>query len=193
MEFPHGFSDTLKQQKVNAALHDTECDWIIMVDADEFIWPHGDLLCANVAPFLHVVDSEVNVVFANMWDVFRHEGDTDLNPSDPVPVLQRTHGSTLRGSHYRKPIVIRSGRGIRLSPGNHEPLGDVVWREGFDGAHWQNADPCFAVARRVRDRSQRLSPTNLSRGMGAQHFNLTEEQVLELCRSHLQDPKLFGV
>lgn len=193
--FPKGLDDTLKQNKVNRLLEDSDSEWTVVVDADEFVWPRGDLACANVHVFLEDLPKTDTVVFADMWNVWRHESEKNLDASKPPVVLQRTHGETQRGGEYSKPIIIRSGRGVQLSVGNHSfaARDGHVSEKNFDGAHWQNADPCFAAKRRIQDRAMRLSPHNRANGMGHQHLNKSEADILALCEKHLHDPKLFNL
>jgi hypothetical protein len=193
-EFPAGMDDRLKADEVNALLLEPwGFDWKIVVDADEFIWPHGNLRPQH---YLATVPDRVTVIEARMRNVFRHHSEADLD-LDRQPVPQRTHGDFDFRSHenrpYQKPIVIRSNRGILLDLGNHRQSGGTFdhsfW---FDGAHWQNADPCFAVQRRTRDRRDRQSADNIAGGYGVQNHNVTEEEILQLCESRRNCPKIIN-
>jgi hypothetical protein len=199
-EFPAGIDDFLKVQKINNAisLSEEKFDWYFVLDADEFIWPAGDPKASLVREFLAAIPAKQNVLMARMWNVFRHEQDTDLDPSNEPVVLQRRHGIADRtcdaNIQYQKPIVIRPNYQFKFWPGNHgidsNPLIRFS-RQYFDGAHWGNADPVFCVQRRTRDRRDRLSQVNLANGMGIQDHSIQESDILALCASHRNDPQVF--
>jgi hypothetical protein len=192
-EFPNGMDDQIKTQVVNDLLTVRSIyHWKIVVDADEFIWPHGRL---SPRSYLETVPQSVTVLEARMRNVFRHHSEADLDLDRP-PVLQRCFGDpdfhSLENRQYQKPIVIRSGSGVLLGLGNHTQARGVFdhsfW---FDGTHWQNADPCFAVQRRTRDRRDRQSERNLRSGYGVQNHSVTEEDILALCESRRNCPKII--
>jgi hypothetical protein len=192
-EFPAGMDDRIKTDTVNALLAEpTPFDWKIVVDADEFIWPSNNLLPHD---YLASVPSHVTVLEARMRNVFRHHSERDLDLDRP-PVPQRRFGDPDYRSPenvlYQKPIVIRSDRKICLDLGNHRQAGGTFdhayW---FEGAHWQNADPSFAVIRRTRDRRDRQSLTNRSSGLGVQHHHITEDDVRRLCKARSNCPEII--
>ena len=193
-EFPAGMDDRIKTDKVNALLAEpSSFDWKIVVDADEFVWAPTAL---GAQDYLASVPETVTVVEARMRNVFRHQSERDLDLDQP-PVPQRRFGDPDYRSPenilYQKPIVIRAGCGIRLDLGNHRQAGGTFdhafW---FEGTHWQNADPSFAVTRRVRDRRDRQSEANLRGGYGIQHHRVTEEHVLRLCEARTNCPQIIS-
>ncbi len=192
-EFPAGMDDQLKTNAVNALLAEpSPFDWQIVVDADEFIWPSR---CGNSQEYLATVPSHVTVVEARMRNVFRHFSERDLDLDKP-PVPQRRFGDpdyrSAENILYQKPVVIRAGRNIALGLGNHTQTRGIFdhsfW---FEGTHWQNADPSFAVIRRTRDRRDRQSNRNLRLGYGVQNHRVTEEHVLRLCEARTNCPEII--
>ncbi len=208
-EFPMGMDDILKTEKVNAWLAArSEFDWQIVVDADEFVWPSlhncyfNDEFIGKIVngfrtkEYLRGIPPEVSVLWAKMKNVFRHETEADLDLNLP-PALQRRHGDpnqySAGNAQYCKPVIIRANQCVRLGLGNHEltsghPPGEAQW---FEGAHWQNADPAFALTRRLRDRRDRQSQRNRQLGLGQQHHHIREEDVLRVCQANRSCPQLF--
>jgi len=193
--FPDGMDDIIKCQKLNQVMQGMlpTCDWLYVLDADEFIWPHG---CENPRDFL-ARQTGANVVIARMWQVYRNAVDSDLSLMiEPVP-FNRRYGDPNRetgsNSMYNKPIIIKGGTECTLDLGNHRLFGQglTVGQEYYDGVHWANADPEFAIERRVKNRRDRQSKVNLQYQLTVQHHNITEESVRAELDSHLHDPKLF--
>jgi len=194
-EFPAGMDDRIKTDTVNALLTEpSPFDWKIVVDADEFIWAWN---CVPPHDYLASVPSHVTVVEARMRNVFRHHSEADLDLDRP-PVPQRTHGDADNRSEgnrpYQKPVVIRANRKIKLGLGNHTQNGGTFdhsfW---FAGAHWQNADPSFAITRRTRDRRDRQSVSNLSGSLGVQNHRITEDDIQRLCDARKNCPQIIRI
>lgn len=191
--FKEGFDDFLKQEKINEVVQSLggEFDWIFVVDADEFIF------CLNEEPRSFLARQYGNVVVAKMWQVYRHVTDSDLTCLKS-PVFQRRHGDPyLKGfnSYWIKPAVVRPGIRPVWSRGCHKILeakrGRIkVCRWPFLGAHWANADPGIAVARRLASK-RRQSEVNLRHGNQSHNHRVTEEEIRSLCNRHRNDPLLF--
>lgn len=190
-----GIDDTQKVRMINDQLNQIECDWVYVVDPDEFIFPAS---WENPKEFLKRQNGDI--VGAWMYQVYRHKMDKDLDPSLPT-VPQRLHGdpdrlSTTRTEHtcanalYVKPIVVRTGKGIVFGAGNHLVFGNFkICAERYHGVHWQMADPSIAIPRRML-RKKRISAVNKQKGHGVQHWNVTEEDILKACKEHDNDTML---
>lgn len=189
-KFPEGrFDDGLKRDAINYQVAHSAYDWAIICDSDEFVWFGGRPYDDARKVILEVPPRDTYLI-ARFWDVFRTAGDADLDPLNVPIIHQRRHGFR----KHLKPCVVRGRSGIQLDVGAHNllPVGNRVRSEfDCDGAHWQNADPVFAVNRRVRDRGARLSQTNISSGWGFEHLNIGERAVLDYCKEHSNDPKCF--
>ena len=188
---PDGIDDDIKVAWINDAVRrrDPQHTWHLVLDADEFLWPPGDPAGATVSAFLDRVPPSDVVLGARMVQVYRHASDRDLDPTATPVVLQRRHGTP---SDIPKPIVIRSNQALTFVPGNHRVLGVAVSAtHRFDGAHWQNADPAFAVTRRIRDRKERMSKTNIARGHGVHHYHHTAADVHAELERHRHDDQQF--
>lgn len=198
-EFPDGIDDVLKINHLNSRVEACSqgFDWVMVPDADEFYWPRGHV-SGDPRQLLQVVGNEYTAHRACMWHVFRHRTDADLDPRNPRVVQQRRHGisdrTCDRSIHYQKPSIIRPGHGIRFGVGQHTLDDNPAIKfspYAFDGAHWQNADPCFAVIRTCRDRRDHMSKANLERGHGWDKHSVKEQEVMDLCAAHLDDSICF--
>ncbi len=188
---PDGIDDEAKSEWLTEAIGQVDhiYDWYFVVDADEFMWPPNDPAGETVRGYLSAVPESDAALLAHMAHIYRVEGDADLDINVRPVGLQRRHGY----GHSVKPAVMRSNRGIVLRPGNHffRTTHHVSTTHAFHGAHWQNADPCFSVTRRVRDRGDRISPLNRLKGHGDQHWNTSVEAVEAELVSHRHDAQLF--
>lgn len=187
--FPDGkLDDVLKIRRYNEIFKSLDCDWGFAVDADEFIFGR------NFEPARYVLARQVgNLMYAEMWNVYKHISEGALNPLLP-PVMQRRHGDPIVSPPYRKPIIVKPEIGIEWSPGNHVYKSNpniVLCAESFQGVHWQNADAETAVERRIRGRRDRLSKANIAGNFGVETRSLTEEGIRAECKAHLYDPQLF--
>ena len=234
IRFPEKLDDILKIEMVNSVYLSIECDWVIAVDCDELVFPLPPT--RNLRELLQQ-EGKYNLFIVQMWQIYRHRTDSDLDPSQPA-IYQRRHGDPSSGINviYAKPIIVRSGLGLRWEPGCHSICGYSLKEKGSLGqlwdrirgndrslilkangisgrlldmiriilgkkriaaspqliyaAHWQNADPEFAMQRRGR-RKDRQSKRNLATGMGVHNYDISEEKVREDCAHQLDDPLLF--
>ncbi len=187
-----GLDDSQKVRIINEQLNLIKCDWVYVVDPDEFIFPAS---WENSKEFLK--RQEGDIILAWLYQVYRHKDDKDLDYND-LPVPQRLHGdpdrlSTWQSEHtaaniyYVKPIVIRPGIGIQFKPGNHELEKEFnLCAERYSGVHWQMADPSLAISRRLL-RKKRFSKENKEKGYGYQHFTVTKNDIVLACNSHKND------
>lgn len=191
VDMPHGIDDEAKVAFLNHAIRqrDRVHEWHIVVDADEFIWPAGDPTGETAKSYLFTVPANDVALPGWLNQIYRHADDADLDVTDTPVVMQRRHGFVFGW----KPSVMRSNRGLQLVPGNHRFVNREACSEThrFDGAHWQNADPSFAVTRRVRDRAERISPTNRAYHHGTHHWDETEAMVYAELAEHFHDPAVF--
>jgi len=186
---PDGLDDVIKVGWLNDAIRvpDPTHAWHLVLDADEFIYPPDHPSGATAAAYLASVPDGCLALRAYRLDVFRHETDADLDVTQVPIVWQRRHG--IRAEGNEKPIVIRANRGLLFDVGNHGILGrpPLCATHHFDGVHWQNADPAFAVTRRVRDRQERMSAANRRANLGYHHFTKTRGDVAKELEAHRHD------
>lgn len=191
-----GIVDETKVKLINmeiAAMKDF--DWLYILDPDEFIYPdnHED-------PREFLARQTEDIIYAHMWQVYRHWTEKDLDPYD-YPLPQRQHGDPDlynqtegqyqdKNANSIKPIVIRQSACVNFNPGNHQFTGKhIISMDLYRGTHWQNADPKISIERRLL-RKARISKRNRELRHGFQHFDVTEEKILEICNAHSNDPKL---
>lgn len=192
IRYPDGYNCRLQTEKVNEAVPGLDCDWVICVDADELLFPEG---MGDTRKALAVANG--NLIFAQIWQVYRHAEDSDLDANRPA-VVQRRHGdpNTTRGINglYNKPIITKPSARVAWKPGFHAYFKNdkvVISDTVFKGAHWQMADIDLAIQRRIKGQRNRQSRENLNRKWARQHHYITEEAIRSECERHLHDPKLF--
>ena len=189
--FPDLYEDELFTAQWNRMYAESEANWVVAASSDEFVFPPQEGMHEYLARQLH------DVIFVRLFQVYRHAEEPDLDPSVPVR-LQRRHGDPghVKGQNRegRKPIVVRTGlRRLKWMPGVHK-----IWnRHRYDtspdvliGAHWHMADPAFCVQRRL-SRCARTSPKDIAKGHGCHNVGVIADEVLEECRSHSHDPRVF--
>ena len=191
-EFSNGFNGREASELINAVARELQSDWIIGVDADEFVFLADGRDIREV-----LAEADGNLIYADFWQIYRHRTEMDLDPTLPALWLRR-HGDPNRSrganANYQKPIIVKSGLNIRWGVGLHnyeENPRMQVASVRFDGAHWRMADPALAVARRLRGRRENVSPENIEKGWSCNNFDITEEQIRAQCAEHLDDPQLF--
>jgi hypothetical protein len=181
--FPSGMDDVLKVNKINELYKTLDCDVVLNVDIDEYVLSERQDI-ERMASF-----PVVNVRFA---DVYRHITEQDLDINKPIR-SQRRHG--FFHPMYNKPIIAHTGLNIAWLPGNHVISTGQHDCHGVDcgliGAHWSNADTCFCVDRRVKNRRDRQSKYNIDNKLTVQHHNITEQDVINQCKEHEKDVALW--
>ncbi len=190
--FPDMLDDSLKMIKINETVARQETDWVFALDADELIFP------ANGESALTVLARQTaNLLYAQMWQVYRHVTDSDLDSKQPA-IYQRRHGdpniTVGINSAYVKPIIVRPEIGIEWGPGCHtyKANGRISVSPEFPlGAHWAMADVNMAIDRRIKGRRDRISKENKVHGWGSQHWDITEEEIRAECKRHMNDPLEF--
>lgn len=185
INFPDGLlDDGFKVSVLNSLSLNSKADWLISVDADEFIF------CIPFEPISSFLKRQsYDYVKVCFWNVFRHVTESDFDPSQP-PLFQRRHGPL--AFRFIKPIVVRPG--LKWLPGQEalEPsLKAKECQEVLFGAHWAYADYIIACRRYLAGRRDRFSLENKKNLWGHEHFNETEESILRLCESHANDELLF--
>jgi hypothetical protein len=196
-EFPKGFDDILKIERLNRAVRESSADFAVCVDADEFVhpWPFE-----TTNPRDELARETGEVVYCAMFESYRHVTDKDIDRTQP-PLFQRRHGTfnavgevdegkALAKDRYTKPCIVRPDSGAQFEMGCHHlstpKKGSSIWR----GVHWGKAD-VFCTWRYVRDRRDRLSERNLRLQLGVQHFDKTGEKLLAELKANENHPRLF--
>lgn len=197
-QFPDMMNDQLKVDFLNEAYRSSRADWVILVDADEFVFQNMN---PDIRQFL--AEETAEVVVSTLYQVYRHRTDSDLDIFKPA-IIQRRHGIANEGfdqrcgfslALYNKPIVARGGLKISWTAGNHfikyEQAMPVMSTRVLSGAHWAMADPCFCIERRCKGRRDRQSKFNIENKMTIQHQGITEEDVRAECEAHLDDGEIL--
>lgn len=197
-DFPaNKLDDNLKITTINCFYRTLDCDYVILVDADEFIfYPTGYL--DKYGGLVH---------FTKLWNVYRHITDSDLDPFVPIRE-QRRHGVSDYFGYdlYTKPNIVKAKQNFYWLAGHHvcSINGTIVrWNHprGYfpvgvgqmvplTGAHWAMADPAFTLERRIKERQERLSDVNKKGGLGV-FPTQTEMSLRQILQQHEHDPLVF--
>jgi hypothetical protein len=190
--FPDMMDDLLKAKKIGEVVSSQDCDWVFAVDADEFIFPADNKNAADV-----LSRQKANLLYAQIWQIYRHRTDKDLDSSKPA-IYQRRHGdpNITQGINrlYNKPIIVKPEVEIKWLPGCHSYVRNEkikISKDKFLGAHWAMADVEMAIERRIKGRKERQSKINIQKRFTIQHHVITEEAIRKECEEHLDDPQLF--
>lgn len=180
--FTGGIDDVQKSHCINGAYRALMADVVICVDADEFVFTNRE----EVESLMW----QHPAVYVEFCDVYRHHTESDLDLSVPIRD-QRRHG--VRRNEYQKPAIVRTKlpENVTWTIGNHGLNNETPADCGILGAHWANADPCFSIKRRARDRSERMSHVNYENHYGTQHYFLTDAQVRQKLADHSYDTQLW--
>lgn len=185
MTYPEdGLDWTMKQDKVDEVYAHIKADWVFAVDGDEFLYKRGE---PDMKAFL--ARQTGDIMWARLYQVYRHETDSDLDPTKP-PLMQRRHGDPteptstyyLPDKAYLKPIVIRGGLKPEWDCGCHNYSAKhlIECKDSMDGAHWHMADPQLAIKRRLQTKA-RQGAKNIKNGLGVQNHNITEDEIRLEC------------
>jgi hypothetical protein len=205
LKFPDKFDDDIKISKIHEVYSTVKSGWVIAVDSDELVFPLP--LGTDIKSVLSG-ENRYDVLYAQMWDVYRNKTDLDLDVTQPT-ASQRRHGNPVLDVLYTKPCVVKAGLNYEWEYGCHkfgQPksarpknkvlgfISKVINRPRVSptklyGAHWRYADPML-VKYRVNNRKNRLSTKQLTSGMGS-HFNKDLTDLITICEEHLGDPLLF--
>lgn len=179
-KFPNLYDDKIRINLLNEYYKKSNCDAILNVDVDEFVFCNR----INLEKHLRKNDT-IYVKFAN---VYRNKKEDDLNIKKSI-MSQRKYG--FFSSEYYKPIITRTKLDILWKQGSHKLLKGKAVDCGFLGAHWANADPKFCIERRIKNRKLRQSENNIKNEHSLQHHYCTEDSITKECKDHENDPFIF--
>ena len=180
-----GLDDELRTtmfQRTRESLADL--DWVILVDADEFIVPKfGETIREALATY-----ADEAALGTEGWDVVQGPGEGPLDWTLPI-LPQRGWG--VPNPDYGKPVVLRPGSPERLHCGQHyfrEPHSHPAERP-FWLFHLAAADERLFLERRRR-MTARQTENNVRNGLGVQHTNQSEADIRRRWEAAVADPRL---
>lgn len=197
--FPDGLDDEYRFKVINDFIATLTCDWVYVLDADEFIFPKGFEDARKV-----LARQEGNLIYADMYHVYKNRCEKDLTIDSKPVILQRRYGSYRSITNglgvgtpnvwYRKPCIVKPETKLRYwHNGVHgfEPNSSVVLcKEDFSGAHWNMADERNAIDRRLNHMKNRQSGRNRELGQDI-YKNEDVELIKSVCNMMLDEPQVF--
>lgn len=207
-KFPDKLDDSIKAKLFTDYYRlATDADYFIAVDSDEFIFCNE--INKPVKQFLQ--ETNRNVYFVNLWQIYKHIKDLPLDPSIPIP-LQRRHGDpdlhSDKNHLYMKPCVVKTGQNLNICIGQHYLCyedGTIIYTRNVDidsmrkknvsidmidrlqGSHWKLVDLEERINRILNNRKNRLSAVNISCKWGDQ-YEITKEDIIAEYEQHKNDP-----
>ena len=171
--------DEIKKNLINAAIDNSDADWVIVVDFDEFVFP----LPLGTGPRKALEDEPGHKIRCDMRRMWRHESESDVDRMKP-PLFQRLHGMP----DHVKPCIFKP-RGVTIDIGTHAARfpPHYAWGKPWSAAHWHNADPCFSIQRSYEHRQTRLS----FRQQGLVPEWKDRGYIERLYPEHLHDPQVI--
>jgi glycosyltransferase involved in cell wall biosynthesis len=156
-----------------------EFDYVLMVDADEFVVPKNGGGLKGALEGLGTPEAFYTHGF-HMWRV---SSEAAYDPRKPL-TEQRTHGiESLPGdlyASYSKPIIIRPSSSLSFSPGMHgfegsdNPSLESLRKSAFYLLHYVGIEESIYVERSMV-RTRRLSEENIKKKYSLQYYGGTEE------------------
>ena len=188
-------NDFFMRDTYNKQYLQSTADWIVVADADEFIFPLShDYDLRKYLESRHNLPE--NVIKTKLCAVFRHVSDVDIDRTKP-PIFQRRHGVREGwpgcGAVYNKPVICRPRVHDGWTHGRHYLLsasGVKISTEMVFGTHWRSADPDFTLKRRLEQKN-RMGKANIAAGYCRSYLLCTEKNILEENQNHLHDALLF--
>ena len=198
IQFPGMLDDIVKIKKFNHKYTTlTEADYVILVDSDEFIYCND----INVPVKSHLERTGKDIYFVNLWQIYENQFDLPMSLDVPVPYLRRHGDPDMEDAFnitYIKPAIVRGSRNICWDVGNHEVIYDgnsFKWAtrnietmksmnvsigddEMRQGSHWRLVNLKETIKRRIHNRKNRMSATNLHYKLGSQYHDITEEEII---------------
>jgi len=183
-------NDHTKMGWIRDAVSKSNADWIVVVDADEFVFPapYG----TDPRDFLESVPANRRFVVAEMCRVWTHASDADVDLMKP-PVPQRIHGEAPHPD-YKKPCIFRRGTGtVGIGMHNlHDTKPEWEHPVRWSGAHWQSATRLLRNERRMVDRISRISKEQYDWQIA--YIPLPDEAKIEAeAKAHENDPVVIAL
>ncbi len=194
--YPEGLVWDEKQGYVNECYKAIDEGWVIVVDADEFVYKKG---YPNLKDYLEK-NNEYDIFWAYLYHVYKHRFEPELEKFNCV--FERTHGIGglplgivyLPKEPYRKPIVVKAGLSPEWDAGCHT-YSNKSLRESddfFEGAHWHMADKKIAIKRRLQTK-ERLAPINFIQKKGVQNFDVSIDDIIKECEKNENLPLVINL
>lgn len=194
--FSSGFSSEEKQRLINWRYRQSDCDWVLGVDADEFVFykTKEDVFCNDIRPFIRHY-SGYDIFKAPLHSVFPHKSEGPLDPALPA-VPQRRHGNPTLLQGFIKPVLLKAGLDVLWWVGCHALVGDALpaYKESpqlLYGAHWHKADLTMALERILRNRVPRIGKRDKEKKLSVHYTRESEQSLREEFARFATAPQLF--
>ena len=171
-----GINDRTRIDRINFYYKISQADWCVLLDVDEFLLLDREYLENIPLPY--------NYLSAKVLQVHPHVNDKPLDINIPVQ-KQRRHGYWYNTG---RPVILRTKQKLDMEIGKHSIFGTChQYPEQPIMLHWQMADRAMALNRRLNNRKNRFSQTNLTHNWGWHEVQSTEEILNKEFDDHAHD------
>lgn len=163
-KFPYGLDEFIKISILNDAYKESKADYIIIVDADEFV-------------FFDTLRFNKKIYWCRFAQIMRQDFEPSPHPNHPI----NTWRYGFYDKMYIKPSIVRVGLNLSFSEGHHRIFlnGKLKksGRVGCKGAHWNMIERYFYINRILHNRAPRQSQVNIEAKLDYQYNNRTLENL----------------
>lgn len=195
-KFPDKFDDAIKIKMINEKYKEIDADYVIVADADEFMFPE------NFGSLRNYIERYVtDVTFVKYYQVYKHPEETNMNINKPV-WEQRKYGNVI----FIKPAIVRCkleggfwavghhtffyGPNLKYNFNGFKEIYNKSFK-GLIGSHLNMIDLDFAINRIYHNRASRQSDFNRKNSLCIQYNNVTIEKLKKEYEEGQKAPKVF--
>lgn len=194
--FSAGFSSVEKQRLINNRYAESDADWVLAADADEFVFCKGgeDVFINDVRAFIKAYPG-FDIYNASLYSVFPLKGQGPPDPALPA-VPQRRHGNPIITPGFHKPLLFRGGLDLVWWLGCHQAMSPEgsSYRQSphkLFGAHWHKADLDMALQRILLNRVPRIGEDDKKAKYSIHYSRESEASLREEFARFADGPRLF--
>jgi hypothetical protein len=175
VKFDNGVDEFKKINTLSNEYHNSETEWFIIVDSDEFLF-HKSL--NNMKK--RIIESGNDYTFVPYYTMYKHDNEPE-NLNMNIPIWEQREYGVLHHTNDIKPAIVRTGLDIKFSVGHHLLYKDnkIIEKKESDfiGIHLPYLNLEFVKNRLLKNRLPRQSDFNIKHGINTHITSLTEDKI----------------